>query len=403
MDEVKDHNRQIENISFFQQALGKAIIYRLSFAKREMHNHQALEREMPNLWEAARQCYQQKAWDRLSAFRDALQPFLDLRGYWPQSLLLNEWAREAAQARGDSINAARWTHDRADILHQQGKYHDAETLYQASEEAYRGLGENEMALKSRHMRSIVVRAQGRVTEAQHLCETTISEARILGLDQWLANPLYALALLTRDQGNLRKAEQYIKESLHVVDPNDIALIGHNYHFLGEIALLQGNLAKARIDLEKSLQLSEQVGIMRRIAATKRLLGDLSRAEGQYEEAEKIYGEALEIVTRIGDRPVLARLLLSKAKLMIQLKQTKDAVVTLRGVITIYKEIGDARSVGGVSLLLIRLYLGQGNFWQVLRVGITAFKVILSSDLLRPRVLFNVKRLRVWWTLLTSLV
>src|SRR5947209_3608973 len=224
MDEVKDNDGQIENISFFQQALGKAIAYRLSFAQREMHNHQALEREMPNLWEAARQCYQQKAWDRLSAFRDALQPFLDLRGYWPQSLLLNEWAREAAQARGDNINAARWTHDRANILHQQGKYHDAEKLYQTSEEAYRSLGENEMALKSRQMRSIVVRAQGRITEAERLCETTIREARNLGLDQWVANPLYVLALLTRDQGNLRKAQQCIEESLHVVDPSDIALI-----------------------------------------------------------------------------------------------------------------------------------------------------------------------------------
>jgi tetratricopeptide (TPR) repeat protein len=402
MSVLKDSDSQLENVTFFHQASDKAIAYRLSFAQREMQNHHLLEREMPNLWEAIRQSYQHQAWERVSAFRDVLQPFLDLRGYWAQSLTLNEWACEAAQALGDAVNAVRWTHDRADILHQRGEYREADRLYQACEEAYRALGENAMALKSRHKRSLVVRAQGQVTEAEHLCRTTISEARDLGLDHWVAHPLYVLALLIRDQGDLRKAEQCILESLRLVDPNEIELIAHDYHFLGELAFLRGDLAQAQAHLEKSLQLSQQIGIMRRIAATQRLLGDVARGEGRYEEAEHIYNEALGIVTQLGDRPVLARLLLSKAKLLIRRKQAQDATMLLRGAISIYKEIGDARSIGGISLLLLWQHLRQGHWLQALGVGVAAFRVVLSSGLLL-RVLFNLPRLRTWWSLLTSLL
>jgi len=355
---------------------------------------------MPNLWEAVRQSYQHQDWERVAAFRDALQLFLDLRGYWAQSVALNEWAYEAAQALGDAVNAVRWTHDRADILHQRGEYREAEQLYQACEKAYLTQGENAMALKSRHKRSLVVRAQGRIKEAELLCQTIISEARELGLDQWVAHPLYVLALLTRDQGNLRQAEQCIAESLRVVDPSEIELIAHDDHFLGELAFLRGDLAQARTHLEKSLKLSQQIGIMRRIAATQRLLGDVARVEGCDEEAGQLYDEALGTVTRLGDRPVLARLLLSKAKLLILRKQTHEATMLLRGAISIYQEIGDARSVGGISLLLLRLYLLRGQWWRALRLGIDAFRAVLSSGLLL-RVLFNLPRFRTWWSLLTS--
>jgi hypothetical protein len=96
MSVLKDSDSQLENVTFFHQASEKAIAYRLSFAQREANNHPVLECEMPNLWEAIRQSYQHQAWERVSAFREALQPFLDLRGYWAQSLTLNEWACEAA-------------------------------------------------------------------------------------------------------------------------------------------------------------------------------------------------------------------------------------------------------------------------------------------------------------------
>src|SRR5258708_3229713 len=119
MDKVRAKDTQFELVGFFQQVLDKAIPARLSFAQRESNNYQALEYELRNLWEVAQKSHQRKAWKIVLSFQDALRPFLDRRGYWSQSLILNGWAIEAAQALADEISVVRFTHDLPDILHHQ--------------------------------------------------------------------------------------------------------------------------------------------------------------------------------------------------------------------------------------------------------------------------------------------
>ncbi|TMC22611.1 MAG: tetratricopeptide repeat protein [Chloroflexi bacterium] len=401
MSTADENKVEAENFAFFQEVFKKALLYRLSFVQREKENYEALSHELPNFWEVVGQSYLQKHWTAVSAFRDALQGFLDLQGYWTQSLALNQWACEAARESGEVVNEIRWTHDRANILLQRGQNHEAETLYTFCEEKARSLGNIALALKSRNQRALCLRSQGRIAEAEQLCQTTLDEARRLGLDRWIPPVLYTLSLFIRDQGDLKKAEQCVEEGLRLVDPTDIALIAHFHHSLGEIALLLGQRDKARIHMEKSIQLSEQARVVRRIAATKRLLGDLERIEGHYQAAEKLYDEALAIVSRIEDLPVLARLLLSKAKLKLQMKHRHEGIALLRAAVAHYQKTGDARTVGGVSLLLMVQYLRQGYIGQVILVGFNGLKVVLASDMLRPRVLFNFRRLRTWWYLLAS--
>lgn len=86
MGEVRAGNTELENMAFFRRSLDCAIAYRLILAQREHNNYQMLEYELPNLWKAVQQCYQQKAWQSVIAFRDTLQLFLDRRGYWTLSL-----------------------------------------------------------------------------------------------------------------------------------------------------------------------------------------------------------------------------------------------------------------------------------------------------------------------------
>jgi tetratricopeptide (TPR) repeat protein len=331
MDKVKAQETQFELVVFFQQVVDKAITTRLTFAQRESNNYRALEYELPNLWEVAQKSHQRKAWKIVLSFQDALRPFLDRRGYWSRSLILNDWAIEAAQALADEISVVRFTHDRADILHQQGKYHEAERLYQRCEAGYRTLGEHTMAIKSRHMGSLAIRAQGRFIEAKQLCESTIREAHELGQDQWLAHPFYVRALLARDREDFQEAVQWIRESLvRLTGTEEVAMLAQCHHFLGEVAFLQGDLIEAQAELESSLWMSQQIGSLRRVATTKRLLGDLACVEGNYELAGQRYDEALEIASRLGDQPETGRLFIAQAELMINLKQPqKVALLALK--------------------------------------------------------------------------
>lgn len=385
---------QAESIEFFRQATTQAVAYRLSLAQREAANYKVLEDELPNLWETLRWIYERKAWDLIVAFREALQPFLDLRGYWVQSLMLNEWARQAAQILGDAVSAARWTHDQADILQQQGRYQEAEELYQASEEAYRILNEDEMSLRSRHMRSLVVRAQGRQAKAESLCETTISGARELGLDLWLAHPLYVRGLLARDRGDFQRAKQSIEDSLSLLaDTDEQAMIAQCQHFLGELALRQGALVEARAHLNASLQLSRQVGILRRVTTAQRALGDLARLEGRYREAEQAYHEAFTMATKLGDQPQVAQLFLSQARLKAKLGQATSEADSLQGALSMYEQIQDARGVAVACLLLARWYLWQRQWRPALQMTLRAFTMVRLVNIHNPWALLNL--LRYW--------
>jgi len=96
--------------------------YFLHYANDHRDDWPDLEAEHANLLIATRRCWDAGDHVSLLAYREALQPYLDLQGHWADSLILNEWAIASAQASGDQVSAARFTHDRADILHQRGEY-----------------------------------------------------------------------------------------------------------------------------------------------------------------------------------------------------------------------------------------------------------------------------------------
>ena len=398
MEQIISRDSQLELVLFYQQVLNKAITTRLSFAQRESNNYLALEDELPNLWEVVQNSYLQEAWNVVLAFQDTLGSFLDQRGYWTQSLILNGWAHEAAQALTDEIRMVRCMHDRADILHQQGQYHEAERLYQACESGFRRQGEHAMAMKSRHMRSLAVRGQGRYIEAERLCESVLREAKGLGQNQWLAHPFYVLALLARDRGNYHEATQWIRESLeHLAVREEVAMLAQCHHFLGDVAFLQGDVTGARAELEISLQLSRQIGNLRRMATTIRQLGDLDRAQRNYEQARQCYEEALEIASQLGDQPEIGRLFIAQGELMLNLKQPHDAVLFLTGALTTYKAIGHARGAAKAALLLLGLHLRQGQIAQALRVAELAWRTANSAGILHPANLYRLLRSNLFFT------
>ncbi len=377
--------------AFFEQALEAATVYRLACAQKEMRNYQFLEREFDLLWSVAQRCYEQRDWERLMAFREALQPFLDLRGFWEHSLFLNQWAEKAARARGNALDEARLRHDRADMLNQLGRYREAEQLYLASETLYRQLGQDEQALKSRHMRSMVMRAQGRTREAQRLCQSVVTEARALQVGSWLAHPLYVLALFARDQGNSSQAAILIEESISLLSGSqEDTMVGQCYTFLGELALRQKDIARARKNLEMGLQLVQKTGNLRLIVNAQRLLGDVAMAEGHATEAATIYDELLSIfeTKHLGDKLVLGKTLTSRAQLMKVTNRLQEAAQMLEAALALFDELGNVNRTVDASLLLIRIYLRQGRFLQAGKRFLSTAKVASSSSLIHPRTIIG---------------
>jgi tetratricopeptide (TPR) repeat protein len=192
-------------------------------------------------------------------------------------------------------------------------------------------------------------------------------------------------LLARDRNDLRSAQRWIDESLQrLIGSDELAMLGQCYHFLGEIALLRGYADQARVHLEKSLNLSQQAGILRRVAATQRLLGDVARFESQFEEAETCYQAAMELASRLGDRPQVARVLVSQARLQMALGQKYVATRLLSRSKDTYRDIGDVRGEVATSLMLAWLHFSQLKLHKATSFCISALRATWSSRFLYSR-------------------
>jgi tetratricopeptide (TPR) repeat protein len=394
MDPITSSQQDGSAIIFFHQSPTKAATYRLALARQAAQDRHGSEQDMPNIWLAVQECYRRKEWLLLISFREILQPFLDNRGDWEHCLDLLSWVYTAATEIGDVSMAARCLHDQADMLNQQGRYHDAEERYLAAERAYQVAGAVDTEIKSRHMRSMVIRAQGQLNKAAALNASVIAEAQTLGLGRWLAHPFYVHGLLARDHNDLAEARRSVTQSLTFLEATDeIAMIAQCHHFLGEISLLEDNLEIARTELEVALRLSQQVGIMRRIAATQRLLGDLALMEGRDNDAECIYREALDRAGSIGDQPQIARILLAQSYVLARHGQTIQIGEVLRGAQAIYEQIGDRRGVTVALALRARQELRQKHIGQALALVLRALSAAGRANLLRPHLLLGMWRRR----------
>jgi tetratricopeptide (TPR) repeat protein len=390
VDQPQDH------LAVFYQARSNFSRYFLRYAIDHTDDWPWLEAEHANLMAVVRYCQETDDKQRLLDLYDALFLFLNYQGYWADGLRLNEGATAAAKALKDHISAARFTHDRADLMHQMGAYQTAEDLYYASEQAYLNLGAVEMAVQSRHMRSLVARARNQLAKAEQLCAATIADAERLEMHDWLAHPFYVRALLARDRGDLRQARRYIEASLERLTGSDPVMLAQCQHFLGELVLWQGRLDEARAHLQSSLQLSQSAGILRRIAATQRLLGDVARAEGNETEADHLYRTAFGLVSQIGDQPQQARILLSQIQLARKLAHKQKAISLAQSALAIYQEISDPRGIIGVSLLSISLYLRQGHLRLAWEQGRIALKAIWQARLLQPSILIGLLKRKGKW-------
>lgn len=337
--------------------------------------------------------HRQQDGELLMEFQRRLQAMLDLRGYWALAVQLNEWACEAALNAGNRVDWAGWTHHRGDIFHQRGQYPRALEAYHLSEGTYLELGRVLQALKSRHQRAMVLRAMGQYRQAWLLCEDTIHQARTLDEPSWIANPYYLRALLARDRGDYPLAEATILESLRLFQAaGNESLAAHCQHFYGELLLLRGrDLTRAGDILRESLATSRRLSIVRRVAATERLLGDLERLSGNLEQAAEYYHRALETCEAIGDRPQKARALFGQALLAYRRADPQTGYGLLRSAASLYDEIGDPRGLAGACLLLVLRSLQRLDLRHTMVFGWRGLWVALRSGLFAPRLLTGALR------------
>jgi predicted ATPase/DNA-binding winged helix-turn-helix (wHTH) protein len=150
-------------------------------------------------------------------------------------------------------------------------------------------------------------------------------------------------------GRYGESREYVEESLVIADEiQDSGRLAEGMRLLGYVALALGNRAAAREHFQASTTKSRQLDDTLQLSGSLNGLAELYRAEGELEQAEPLYEEALALSGARGDRGGTAIHLVNLAWTAIGLGRAEQARAMVREGLTIVEELG-AKRVGVAHL------------------------------------------------------
>lgn len=209
------------------------------------------------------------------------------------------WARDA----GEGLTCARLTLAFFHLLYCRGFWDQAQHLLETGLEAL-GTASGD----TRHLRADIERSlasvfvdTGNLERARELAQANLSRHRELGDTAGTADALSLLGLIAFHQGRYEECLEHLKGALELVGAGNNSLRGIVLHNLALLASKQGQCDEAQRLYEEALDFRRRAGHLRGEAETLGNLGVLAHLAGNLEEARLRYQESIALHKRLGDR------------------------------------------------------------------------------------------------------
>jgi CHAT domain-containing protein len=290
------------------------------------------------------------------------------------------------------------------LYHNQGRYAEAEPLYKRSlsiREKALGRDHPDVATSLNNLAGLY-KNQGRYAEAEPLCQRSLAiREKVLGRDHPdVANSLSNMAGLYDDQGRYAEAEPLYQRSLAIREK----ALGHNHpdvalslNNLAELYKKQGRYADAEPLYQRSLAIVEKV-LGRdhpNVAKSLNNLAGLYHDRGRYADAEPLYERSLAIEEKaLGpDHPDVASSLNNLAELYKVQGRYADAEPLYQRSLAIWeKTLGRDHPAVATSLNnLAELYRNQGRYADALPLAQTVIAKGRASPVVVLPVLIDAQR------------
>lgn len=229
-----------------------------------------------------------------------LDDFLDLRGYWNESIKYGEQAASAARELKDELAAAQFDERAAVIRMRQGEYDNARQTFERVLPVYRQLGSDVNVSNTLHNLARLAQEAGDLFEARRLYDESLEISKALNNKTGIADSLQQLGKIAQTNGEDDEARRLYLESLELNrELGDRQGIASSLHNLGNLAYEQHAFEEARQLYEESLDLSRRLGDQESIARTLHQIGIVKGEEGDKVEAIRMLHESLSILEKLG--------------------------------------------------------------------------------------------------------
>lgn len=263
-------------------------------------NLNALEDERDNVLAGMDIAYRMGAWNSVMRIYDAIDRFLDLRGYWDEKLQRNQQAIQAARATKHERAVAGFSVSAAITLISRGELDTARHNCEQGLAYFRSAQDEVNIAITLNYLGIITRLMGKLTEAEGFYTESLEIHKKLDAQQGIATNLHQLSLMAGLQDDLSESKRLCIESLDISKRiNDQLGIATNLHHLGSIARLARDFAEARNFYSESLEIFNKLGNLSGIAETLHDLGLITMEEGDYVEAKQLLLETIKILEKLG--------------------------------------------------------------------------------------------------------
>ena len=201
--------------------------------------------------------------------------------------------------------------------------------------------------------------QRETPQATAVLEESLVAARAVG-DKWLISAvLTRLAQLARSAG-LASATALAEEALTIQRLlGDTLGVSRSLRTLSEIAIVQGDVARARELNEHRLRLEQALGNKNGIADALVWVGAMARIQGDYTEAQRLLERALALLPPTAERQLYPWILNELGLVALAGGHHAEATTYLRESLAVYRELercewetaralGDSAAVAGAS-------------------------------------------------------
>ena len=258
--------------------------------------------------------------------------FYDIRGWLQEGIeTFDNAVTKLEVSSPDRINQIALGHalaSRSVLQTRLGRYEQARVGLERSLEILRPLNEPRVQVESITLLGNVMEFTGDYARASKLYKEGLEMATTIG-DHWFA-ALCLTCLIPLDGGTTlavmpedtyERFQSVVADWRVIGDPRFTA-IGLN--ILSWLALKLGRYDEARAALEESITLNVSVGDRWGLGFAYRGLGLIAQAQGEHIQAVELFRKSLDMLTELGTRPDVARLLTEMSRSVFALGDEAEA-------------------------------------------------------------------------------
>lgn len=273
----------------------------------------------------------------------ALAYYLDNGGHWQVGVAVWELALQAARATSDRLNEGTVLSNLALLVGYLGDRAQEQRLYEQALAIARAVGNRQSESVGLCNLGILAMRRGAYAQARALYRQALALDRQLDDRRNAAITLTNLGILAYWQGDHAEARRALEQAAQAFhrEVGDRSAEANALGILGQLAIADGELARAHQHLDAALPLARASGSPYYLCFILTQQGELARAEGRWQEAERWLDEADVLNQQLGSREHVPLLLSARARLLRDQGQKEAARAVFTQALSIFEALGEA--------------------------------------------------------------